>query len=163
MAIDTNLWFPLFEFQEWSYESFLLLPTESERGAPSGAAVTGRKWAKGDLLCGQAFRTSEGYSLDGTLSFGNGINLSVSVRGALGTHDRPATFEGTGSGTDGPVKGTIYRLVGWVFPGAIQNGAARVASIRGSVWAVRGPDGRELIELGGMPVGTVGAFVVTAA
>ena len=27
MTTDTDSWFPLFEFQDWFYQSFLVLPT----------------------------------------------------------------------------------------------------------------------------------------
>ena len=47
-------WFPLFEFQDWIYQSFLLLPTYAEEDAPAGAPVTAKKWARGSLVCGQA-------------------------------------------------------------------------------------------------------------
>jgi hypothetical protein len=84
--------------------------------------------------------------------------------GGLGSGNAPATFEATGTGTEGITKGAIYRLFGWVFPEEpVVQGAARVLSIRGSVWAVRGPDAQPEIELGRMPVGTVGAFVIERA
>jgi hypothetical protein len=88
----------------------------------------------------------------------------VSVQGALGSGNAPATFEATGTGTQGITKGTIYKLVGWVFPEEpVVQGAGRVLSVRGSVRAVRGPDTNSEIELGKMPVGTVGAFVIARA
>jgi hypothetical protein len=163
MATDTDSWFPLFEFQDWMYQSFLVLPTEEENDAQSGTAVTARKWAKGDFRCGQAFRTADGYTLDGTLSFRPGVELTVSAKGTLGTGNNPAPFEATGTGTEGPIKGAIYQLVGWVFPQKpIHSGAARPLSIKGSVWAVRGPDTKPGFEPGGMPVGTVGAFIIVS-
>ena len=164
MAKDTDLWFPLFEFQDWIYQSFLVLPTSQEDTAVPGTAVTSKKWAKGTLLCGQAFKTADGYTLDGTLSFQTGVALAVSAKGTLGSGNAPATFEATGTGMEGPTKGAIYRLVGWVFPvEPIQNGAAKVLSVRGSVWAVRGPDTKPEIELGRMPAGTtVGTFAIVS-
>lgn len=48
-----------------------------------------------------------------------------------------------------------------VFPREIRDGAARMLRIEGSVGAVRGSDARPDIELGGMPLGTVGKFVIT--
>jgi hypothetical protein len=161
MAAENNSWFPLFEFQDWSYESFLTLPTESEQTALPGAPVTGRKWAKGEFACGQAFKTADGYRLDGTLTFRPGVALAVAAHGTNGSEGEPATFEAIGTGVEGPTKGAEYKLVGWVFPGEILNGAARAVSIRGSVRAVRGPDARPEPELGGMPLGTVGGFVIT--
>ena len=93
-----------------------------------------------------------------------GTALDVSVKGALGSGNAPATFEATGTGTDGVTKGAIYKLVGWVFPeDPVVQGAGRVLSVRGSVWAVRGPDTKPEAELGGMPVGTVGTFVIARA
>lgn len=163
MTTETHAWFPLFEFQDWMYQSFLVLPTSEENDAVPGTAVTAKKWAKGTLLCGQAFKTADRYILDGTLSFRPGVELTVSAKGVLGTEDNPATFEATGTGTEGPTKGAIYQLVGWVFPEEpIQNDAGRVLSVRGSIWAVRGPDTKPEIELGGMPVGTVGSFVIVS-
>ena len=162
--MPSNSWFPLFEFQDWTYQSFLMLPTPEEDAALPGAAVTAKKWAKGTLLCGQAFVDGDGYKLDGTLSFRPGVELAVSARGRLGNSGSPGTFEATGTGTQGPTKGAIYQLVGLVFPEEpIQNNAAKVLSIRGHVLAVRGPDSKPAIELGGMPVGTVGAFVIARA
>jgi hypothetical protein len=162
---STDSWFPLFEFQEWAYQSFLILPTPAESNADPGTVVTARKWAKGTLFCGQALRTADGYTLDGRLSFLPGVDLSVSGKGALGTGNNPAPFKATGIGTDGPTKGAIYQLVGWVFPETpILNGAARVLSVKGSVRSVRGPDTKPEIELGGMPAITaVGAFAIERA
>lgn len=163
MATDTDPWFPLFEFQNWIYQSFLVLPTSEENDALPGAAVTAKKRAKGNLLCGQAFRGANGYTLDGTLSFVAGVELSVSAKGALGVGHNPASFEATGLGTKGPTKGAIYQLVGWVFPQEpIENAAARVLAVKGAVKAVRGPDTNPSTELGGMPLGTVETFVIVS-
>jgi hypothetical protein len=123
---STDSWFPLFEFQDWTYESVLILPTSAESNADPGTVVTAKKWAKGELFCGQAFNTADGYTLDGRLSFLPGVELLVSGKGALGVGNNPAPFEATGTGTDGPTKGAIYQLVGWVFPEKpILNGAGR--------------------------------------
>lgn len=170
MPSDTDApWFPLFEFQDWIYQSFLVLPTPEENFALPGAAIAAKKWAKGTFGCGQAFNSSDGYTLDGILSFDSppappGTQLIVSVKGALGSGNTPATFEATGTGTGGVTKGAIYKLVGWVFPeDPVVQGGGRVLSVRGSVRAVRGPDTNPEIELGRMPVGTVGAFVIARA
>jgi hypothetical protein len=81
------------------------------------------------------------YTLDGTLSFRPGIELKVSAEGVLGSGNTPATFEATGVGTEGPTKGAIYELLGWVFAEQpIVAGGGRVLSVRGSVRALRGPD-----------------------
>lgn len=166
MATDTDTWFPLFEFQDWFYQSFLVLPTDEETDAPPGATVTAKKWAKGDFLCGQAFGSvgnPGAYTLNGVLRFAPGVELNVSAKGVNGLGNDPAPFEATGTGTGGPTKGAIYQLVGWVFP-ELQNAKAsgRVRSIRGSVWAARGADTKPETELGGMPVGTVGTFVIVS-
>jgi hypothetical protein len=164
MATDTDLWFPLFEFQDWIYQSFLILPTTEGDSALPGAAVTAKKWAEGEFLCGQAFNTDGGYTLDGRLSFRPGVELEVSVKGTRGLGNAPASFEATGTGMKEPTKGSLYQLVGWVFPDEpIRNGAAKPLSIRGSVWAVRGPDTKPETELGGMPAKTtVGTFVIVS-
>jgi hypothetical protein len=165
MTANTNSWFPLFEFQDWIYQSFLVLPTNEDNDAIPGSLVSAKKWAKGSLVCGQAFKSEEGYSLTGRLSFRPGVELSVSAKGALGVGDDPAPFEAIGEGTDGPTKGSVYELSGWVFPEEpIQAGAAKVLSIKGSVRAVRGPDTKPETELGGTPAKvTVGTFVIARA
>ncbi len=78
-----------------------MLPTPEENDALPGTSVTAKKWAKGTLLCGQAFKVAGGYTLDGTLSFRPGVELKVSARGALGSGNSPATFEATGTGWKG--------------------------------------------------------------
>lgn len=164
MATDTDPWFPLFEFQDWVYQSFLVLPTPAEDSAVPGTAVTAKKWAKGTLLCGQAFKTADSYTLDGTLSFRPGVELVVSAKGTLGSENAPATFEATGTGMEGPTKGAIYQLVGWVFPELpIVNTAGKVLRVCGSVRAVRGPDTKPDTDPGGTPIGTVGTFVIMRA
>jgi hypothetical protein len=158
-------WFPLFEFQDYIYQSFLVLPMPEENAASPGATVTAKKWAKGDFICGQAFGGVGGsgaYSLDGILRFKPGVELKVSAKGFNGSGNAPASFEATGTGTEGPTKGAVYSLVGWVFPEEpMGEGSARVLMIRGSVRAVRGADTKPELDLGGMPLGTVGAFVIT--
>ena len=166
MAADTeSTWFPLFEFQDWIYQSVLVLPTPEEDTAAPGAGVTAKKWAKGSLFLGQALEASEdGYTLGGRLEFAPGVELDVSANGTKGSGNAPASFEATGTGTKEPLKGAIYQLTGWVFAEQpiSPSGAGRVSSIRGSVRAVRGPDSNPEFDPGGMPAGTtVGSFVVT--
>ena len=163
MSTETDLWFPLFEFQDYVYQSFLVLPTAGENDAPAGTAVTAKKWGKGAFSCGQAFKTAEGYKLEGSLSFRQGVELSVLATGTLGKGNSPASFEATGIGTQGPTKGAVHTLSGWVFPEEpIHNGAARVLSIQGVILAVRGPDTSPETALGGGAAGaTVGKFVIT--
>ncbi|AEJ02774.1 hypothetical protein Nit79A3_3033 [Nitrosomonas sp. Is79A3] len=167
IATDKDSWFPGFEFQDWFYQSYLVLPTPEEVDDLPGKAVTARKWARGEFICGQAFRStvndSDGYVLDGRLSFFPGVELSVSVKGALGSGKNPAQFEATGIGVEGPTKGAIYQLTGWAFPiENFLNTGGRSMSIRGSVWAVHGPDSKPDVDLGGMPIGTVGTFVIVS-
>ena len=159
-SADTS-WFPLFEFQDWTYQAYLLLPTPAEDAAAAGGAVSARKWSRGQLSCGQAFTAPDGYTLTGTLSF-PGAQLAVAVKGALGRGDSPATFIATGTGIGEPLKGMVSELTGWVFPELpVANGAARVLRIQGSIRAVRGTDANPTIDPSGMPLGTVGAFVIS--
>jgi hypothetical protein len=155
---STLPWFPLFEFQDFLYQSFLVLPTDAETAAAPGSAVNARKWAKGEFLCGQAFVDGGGekYSLKATLQFAPNVELAVSITGDQGLGHAPGTFEGTGTGMDGPLKGTVYAITGWVFPEEpVTNQAARVLRVCGSVQAVRGTDANPGAEPGGMPVGNV--------
>ncbi len=161
MTRDTDSWFPLFEFQDWSYVS--VSSGQSDDADDSGAAAAPPiEWAKGDFLCGQAFTAADGYTLGGVLSFRPGVQLEVSAKGTLGVGSNPCSFFGTGTGTTGPTKGAVYEFIGWVFPGNIQSGAARPVSISGSVRAVRGPDTSPEKELGGLPIGTAGAFKIVS-
>ncbi len=166
MKTESNPWFPLFEFQGWYYQSYLVLPTEKELDAVPGNSVSATKWAKGKFMCGQAFVDPAGkdrYILDAVLSFAPGLALNVSVKGAYGQGTTPATFEATGIGTEGPTKGAIYELIGWVIPELpVTNGAAKPGSIRGSVRATCGPDAKPDFDLGGMPIGTAGSFVIVS-
>ena len=163
MTTETDSWFPLFEFQDYIYQSFLVLPTAEENDAKAGSPVTAKKWGKGEFICGQALKTADGYRLDGRLTFRPGIELTVSVKGSYGKGNGPASFEATGIGTEGPTKGAIHTLSGWVFPQEpIQNGAARVHSIQGAILAVRGSDAAPAVALGGGAAGTtVGEFVIS--
>lgn len=87
--------------------------------------------------------------------------MEVSAKGRLGSGVAPATFEATGTGIDGKTKGAIYHLVGWVFPELpIVNQAGRILGVRGSIRAVRGPDSNPELDLGKMPLDTVGTFVI---
>jgi hypothetical protein len=154
-------WFPLFEFQDWLYQSYLVLAQPADEAAEAGATVAAKKWSIGALLCGQAF-TAEGarYALSGTLRFPSGAELAIRAQGQLGLGDGPASFETTATAT-GDLAGMVSELVGWVFPELpITNGAARVSSVRGSIRAVRGIDKKPEIDPSGLPLGTVGQFVI---
>jgi len=82
----------------------------------------------------------------------------LSVTATIEEGTELAKFEAIGEVKDNvPVKGAVYKLLGW----AVRGEDDEVESIRGSVVAVRGPDARPDVELGGMPIGTVGAFVIS--
>jgi hypothetical protein len=134
MAADTNaVWSPLFEFQDWTYQSTLVLPTAEETAASAGTTTTAKKWTKGTLALGQAFKAAnDGYTLSVLHSFAPGIELSVSAKDVMRSENEPATFEAIGTGTEGITKGSVYELFGWVFAEKpINNNAGRVLSIRG--------------------------------
>ena len=152
----TSEFIPAFEFQNWTYQSFLLLPTTDESSAAPGADVTAKKWAMGKLLLSDS---PDGYEANGLLDFAPGVQLKVRVNGVPGTNGSPATFEASGIGEEGVAKGSEYQLTGWVFAGA----DGKAESVRGAIRAVRGPDSSPETELGQMPVGTVGAFVIAKA
>jgi hypothetical protein len=159
MPQANEFWFPLFEFTDFLYRSFLVVPSDADPAGP----VSLKDWTKGDFLCGQAFDVGDGYELGGTLVFRPGVELAVSVKGTKGKGDGPGIFEATGTGTTGPTTGAVYQLVGLIYPTQpIRSGAARIASIRGSVRAVQGPTSNPTLELGGSPIGTVGAFVIVS-
>ena len=162
---DGPTWFPLFEFQDWLYQSYLVLPQAGDADAAAGAPIAAKKWSMGTLLCGQAFTADAGrYTLSGTLRFPSGFELAIAAQGRLGSGDAPASFEATATGTDGALKGMVSELAGWVFPELpIANGAARVLGIRGAIRAVRGTDAKPEIDPSGLPLGTVGAFVIARA
>lgn len=158
-AADEQTYTPAFEFEKWQYQSYLVLPTSQESKADAGTPVTANKWAKGNLTLSDS---PDGYAAAGFLDFPArgglpGVRLNVSVSGAPGKGDTPATFEAIGVSRDGPTKGAEYQLVGWVF----RDDNGKVKSVAGSVRAVHGPHARPDFELGGMPVGTVGAFEIT--
>jgi hypothetical protein len=148
----STIWNPNFWMQNWDYQSFLILPTTEEEMSSRGTIVSTKKWAKGDLY----LETSIDMDKDaiGSLIFGE-IKLSVIAYVEKGAS--PAKFEAVGEVTEKcPQKGASYKLLGWAFRGEGDN----VAKIQGSVIAVRGSDDRPDIDIGGMPIGTVGAFTI---
>ena len=152
---------PVFEFQgwDWVYQSFLILPTPAEATAAPGSSVTAKKWAMGRLVIADNPAGSNiigGYDGGGFLEFAVGVKLRVAVKGLDGIDETPATFEAIGKGEEGVTKGAEYQLSGWAFRGS----DGKLESIHGSVRAVRGPDSNPKFELGKMPVGTVGAFMI---
>ncbi|MDQ3329393.1 MAG: hypothetical protein M3552_01860 [Planctomycetota bacterium] len=149
---DATDFIPAFEFQDWQYQSYLLLPTNEGLSANPGNDVTAKKWASGKLTLSD----SPAGGASGYLEFPGGIKLRINVTGEPGKDGAPATFEATGIGTEGVVKGAEYHLTGWAIPGK----DGKVQEVRGAVRAARGPDAAPNTELGRMPVGTVGAFVI---
>lgn len=139
--------------QEWQYQSYLVLPDEAQLAAEPQVAVCARKWAKGKLALTDS---SPGSQSVGTLSFKVGVELKIVVKWTAGSGSTPGSFETTGLGV-GVTKGAEYQLNGWVFRGA----DGKIEKVTGAVRAVRGPDAKPEIELGGMPVGTVGYFEIT--
>ena len=86
---------------------------------------------------------------------------TVTAKGKCGYGDQPGTFEATGAGTEEPLKGVLYELFGWPFPKLpIVSRAGDMWRVQGSVKAVRGPDAKPEFDLAGMPIGTVGTFVI---
>jgi hypothetical protein len=160
MAIDEVKWFPLFEFQNYNYFSVVMVPDLKTSEVLPPAPIAARKWGMGTFICGQAFQTADGYTLEGRLAIKPGVEMTVSAHGNLGNANEPASFEAVGTGAAGPIAGAIYQLAGWVFPESVDGGAGKVLSVRGSIRAVRGPDANPTIELGGMPLETVGIFEI---
>ena len=160
MTESGDLWFPLFEWTRFLYRSFLVLPSDTDPEGP----VALKEWAKGEFSCGQAFQDGDGYTLGGQLIFRPGVELAVNIRGRKGRGTGPGTFEGTGTGKAGVTMGAVYELTGLLYPESQRgaSGAARISNVRGSVKAVQGPTTNPAIELGGLPVGTVGAFVIVS-
>ncbi len=96
----------------------------------------------------------------GELIFAPGVKLDVKGRILLSADSLPAMFEAMGEGFVGPTKGAIYKIIGW-YPTSL-NGIDQL-NVCGSVLAVRGPDSSPEKDLGGMPVGTVGTFILAPA
>lgn len=148
------LFIPSFD-GNWTYQSFLVLPTPPELAAPPGTPVTAKKWAMGKLLLAEA---GDNMEAAGHLTFRPGVELKIRVTFVPGEDGGPAKFEATGKGESVPTAGAVYELTGWAIPDA----AGKLSEVRGSVRAVRGPDSNPAVELGGMPIGTVGAFLITS-
>jgi hypothetical protein len=145
---------PAFEFQDWTYQSFLVLPNDEELSGTVGTGVTARKWAMGRLRLSDS---PDGYEANGFLDFRPGVQLRIPVKGVPGKDGIPATFAASGVDEDGVTKGSEYQLMGWAFAGT----DGKAESVWGSVRAVCGPDSSPGTELGRMPVGTVGSFTIT--
>lgn len=137
----------------WTYQSFLLLPTDVETDAPPGASVTARKWAKGQLIVPED-TTGE---LSGELVFAPGVTLRVTGQILPATDSTATILQATGKGIQGFTEGAIYEITGWIIFTSSQD---ELPTIHGSVLAVRGPNTSPNIELGKMPINTVGAFTL---
>jgi hypothetical protein len=135
----------------WRYQSFLILPTPSGGEAPSGSAVTARKWAMGTLTV----PTDTYPEVSGELAFAPGVTLTVKGHVLPPSDVSSEILVAMGEGLTGPTKGSISRIIGTVISDA--NGRQ---SIYGSVLGVRGPDTDPKLN-GGMPVNTVGTFVLS--
>ena len=147
---------PQFEFQKWDYQSYLLLP-ENEGLAPvPGNDVAAKKWARGSLTLADAI---DELAARGKLAFPGGIELTVSVKFEPGKDGTPAKFEATGVGDQGVVAGVEYHLTGWAIPGK----DGKLHEVRGAVRAAKAPTALPGVELGRMPIGTVGLFVISKA
>ena len=154
----SKIWTPKFWMQDWTYQSFLVLPTTTEELSLPGTAITAKKWAKGNLY----LETSIDVDKDavGFLIFPTkDEEIRLSVKAFVDKGTSPVKFEAVGEVQDASsAKGASYKLFGWAFRGEDD----KVAKVQGSVIAVRGSDIRPDTELGGMPIGTVGAFTIAS-
>ncbi|WP_431281066.1 hypothetical protein ACQW02_16790 [Humitalea sp. 24SJ18S-53] len=157
MSEANESWFPLFEFKTFLYRSFLVAPSET---FPAGPVIL-TDWMKAEFICEQATREGDLYQVNARLVLRPGSEVLVDVRSRNGIGDRPATFEATGHGMTGDTAGAVYRFSGLVHP-ALPTAfdSAVIDCIRGAVTSVQGPASTPLVELGGCPVGTAGAFVI---
>jgi hypothetical protein len=146
-----------FGIRDWEYQSYLLLPSDSENASQPGTKFTAKKWAKGKLHLEDAIDNKP--DAVGILEFPTAQgSLKLTVKAELDQTTAPAKFEAIGEVKDSnSAKGARYALVGWAF--SVDDG--KVAKITGSVIAERGPDLQPDKELGGEPIGTVGLFTIT--
>ncbi len=135
----------------WYYRSFLILPTSSEEEAPPGSAITARKWARGTLTV----PTETNSEVSGELAFAAGATLSVKGQILPASDLSPAILVATGEGLTGPIKGSMYQIAGAFF-----NDANGQQFVYGSTLGVRGPDTQPDVA-GGMPINTVGTFILS--
>ncbi|MEP0914749.1 hypothetical protein NDI45_28005 [Leptolyngbya sp. GB1-A1] len=156
------VWTPSFAMQNWVYQSFLILPTDPEKESPPGSSITSRKWAKGSLYLETGVDPSPAPDAVGILVFPTPRgDIKLNVKAFVEEGVSPVKFEATGEAKSDSAEtnGATYQLLGWAFRGKDN----KVSKVEGSVIAVRGSDARPNIDLGGMPIGTVGAFVITNA
>jgi hypothetical protein len=138
----------------WDYQSFLILPSDEEWALNPETSVTAKKWAKGTLVI--VSNTDNEFS--GELIFTETVKLRVKGKILPATKSNPAVLDAVGEATEGLGKGAIYKISGWINP--LSPNQTDLTQVNGSVLAVRGPDSSPEKELGGMPIGTVGAFVL---
>jgi len=136
----------------WDYQSFLILSASPREDTSPGSPPAPRKWATGTLTV--PLGTSP--DVRGELTFAPAITLTVQGRITPASDVSPSVFVATGEGSIGPTKGALYQIAGTAITDANKR-----QSIHGWVLAVRGPDTHPETELGGMPIGTVGTFVLS--
>ena len=154
-------WFPLFEFADFTYWTFLVLPEAEELMGLMGGPVTAKFSSIGSISFGQAFKEADDrYRVSGWIDT-SGRRIEVNATGQLRPDATPATFEAACEEVDGEKRTAVCELVGWVFPQEpIQYGAARVLNIRGSVRMVSGTDPAAPAGVGGVRRGDVGLFEI---
>jgi hypothetical protein len=154
-------WFPLFEFTDFIYRTYQVLPEVEELMGLLGGPVTAKFSSVGSVTFGQAFREAgDRYRVSGWIDEGGRPRIEVEATGSLRPDSTPATFEATCVEVADGVKTVVGQLAGWVFPEEpVQNDAARILSIRGSFRMASGAaaptDG-----LGGIALGDVGLFEI---
>jgi hypothetical protein len=155
-------WFPLFEFADFTYWTFSVVPEAEELMGLLGGPVTAKFASIGSISFGQAFKEAgDRYRVSGWIDASGRPRIEVNATGELRPAVTPATFEATCEEVDGEKRTTVCELVGWVFPQEpIQYGAARVLNIRGSVRMVGGPDIPPAAGVGGVQRGDVGLFEI---
>lgn len=164
MTTPNETWFPRFEQADWAYDSFLLGERSGRGPAASTTTPSVRRWARGKLLCGQAFGSATSYTLRGKLVLEQDVEFDLAAIGRPGSNADPATFEATAIGLSGAYKGVVAKLVGWAFPVLpIRESSAKVFCVRGSAWAVRGPDTDPCRGSDSVALNTVGMFVIARA
>lgn len=136
---------------KWNYQSFLILPTPSEKQDPPGKPVTAVKWSRGTLIV----PTDNYPEVSGELVFAPGVTLAIEGHVLPASETSSAILVATGVGEAPPTEGSIS----WI-TGTIINHANGQHSIYGSVLGVRGPDSNP-DENGGQPLNTVGTFMLT--
>jgi len=137
-----------YDAAEYLYGSYLVTPSLLQYDSDPPIATDAVKWAHGRFL------ETAGSTNHGKLIFKPGIELDVEFE--FNVVDGLTAFSATGKGLIGPTTGAVYRLSGWVTTYDAQ--PSKVQYIRGSVVALRGPDSRPKMELGGQEIGTVGYF-----